>query len=289
LLQHWVLCELLQHSSKYWNRLRFVDAYSMAPLATERFKSGPSAHLFDHARDRAKPDSTYERTWRSIVEEREGYPNSAALVSALWLGTYSMLLCEHDKATVQELREWALEEMKKPKCLDVVIAPGDWRQTFQRNGWESADLTVLSFDPDMFNRHGSDNGRNMAPSDLTLIAKTIEPVSGALLVQLSTYDVNDDNGQREVEGAVRSGLEVAGLQLVAVVSTDRKMMSLVLARGCEMPFMRAVAQLASQFNGWLTRLKTSEWIASQPNRRLQLTAAKSQLPPLPPLPRGRRG
>ena len=197
--------------------------------------------------------------------------------------------CEYDKLTVEELRAWALEEELKSNCLGVAVAPGDWRQTFERGGWESDDLTMLSFDPDMFNRHGSDNARNMTPSDLALVVKTIEPVTGALVVQLSTYDCNDDNGQVAVERAVRAGLEAAGLHLVTVVRTDGRMMSLVLARGCDVPFVKEVAELTSRFDLWLTRLKTSAWIASQPNQRLHPTAATSRLPLLPPLPRGRRG
>jgi hypothetical protein len=200
-----------------------------------------------------------------------------------------MLLCECDELTLKELRTWALEQELKPNCLGCRVAQGDWRQTFQRGGWESDDLTVLSFDPDMFNRHGSANARNMTPSDLALVAKTIEPVTGALLVQLSTYECNDDNGQVEVERAVRAGLEEGRLQLVTVVRTDGRMMSLILARGCDASFVGEVAELPSRFDQWFARLKASEWIASQPNRRLHPTAATSLLPPLPPLPRGRRG
>lgn len=174
LLQHWVLCELIERSHRHWDRLRFVDAYSMAPLATERFKPGSSGHLFDHARDRVKTDSIYEQAWGTIVGDGEGYPNSAAFVDALWPGRYSMLLCEDDRATVIDLRTWALQKESKPNCLGVRVALGDWRKTFERGGWQSEDLTVQSFDPDMLNRHGSDNGRNMTPSDLALVARTIE-------------------------------------------------------------------------------------------------------------------
>ena len=121
------------------------------------------------------------------------------------------------------------------------------------------------------------------------MAHTIESVTGAIVVQLSTYDVNNDNGQVEVERAVRSGLEDAGLNLTTAVMTDGRMMSLVLARGCSVPFVSEAAELTSRFDRWLTRLKTSEWIASQPNQRLHPTAATARLPSLPPLPRGRRG
>ena len=67
LLQHWVLCELIDLCGKHWTQIHFVDAYSMEPFATERFKSGWSASLFDHARDRSAHESVYERTWRRLV------------------------------------------------------------------------------------------------------------------------------------------------------------------------------------------------------------------------------
>jgi hypothetical protein len=199
-----------------------------------------------------------------------------------------MLLCECDPLTLTELRTWESEEELKPNCLGVEIAPGDWRRTFEQGGWQSEDLTLLSFDPDMFNRHGSDNGRNMTPSDLALVAKTIESLKGALVVQLSTYDVNNNNGQVYVQRAIQSGLEDTGLQLVTIVRTDGKMMSLILARGCETPFVSKVAELTLQFDRWLTGLKTSQWMASRSDQRLQSPAASSRLPPLPPLPRTRR-
>ena len=83
LLQHWVLCELVECCNDHWPTLRFVDGYSMAPLATERPKSHWSSELFDYARDRAKRDSIYERTWSGLDPSALGYPNSAAFLAAL--------------------------------------------------------------------------------------------------------------------------------------------------------------------------------------------------------------
>ena len=288
LLQHWVLCELIERANKYWTQLRFVDAYSMAPLATERFKSGWSGHLFDHARDRATFGSTYEEAWRKIAAGTSTYPNSAQFVSSVWNGRYSMLLCERDDATVDELRQWARTQESKPNCASVKVSEGDWRRTLKQETWQSQDLTMLSFDPDMFNRHGSDDGRKMTPSDLALVANTLTPVSGAVVVQLSTYDVNSDNSQKDVEPAIRAGLQMAALDLIAVVRTDGQMMSLVFGRSCDLAFVEEVVTLPGRFESWLTSLKASAFMA-QPSQRLHPTAANRRLAPLPQLPRGRRG
>src|SRR5262245_20913290 len=106
LLQHWVLCELVERGNAYWASLRFVDTYSMAPLATERPKPHWSSELFDHTRERTNRDSIYERAWSDLSSDAAGYPNSAAFVAALWNGSYSMVLCECDRTTVDELRRW---------------------------------------------------------------------------------------------------------------------------------------------------------------------------------------
>jgi hypothetical protein len=76
LLQHSVLGELLCSANSQWDNIRFVDAYAMAPLAKERFKSGWSAAIFDHARDLSPANSTYERTWRIRIQNNSGYPTA---------------------------------------------------------------------------------------------------------------------------------------------------------------------------------------------------------------------
>lgn len=110
-----------------------------------------------------------------------------------------------------------------------------------------------------------------------------------LFVQLSTYDVNDDNGQGDVKAAVTSGLRSAGLELLALVKTDGQMMSLVLGRACAHTLVEEIVELPRQFDAWLIRLRAGAFIEEQRDKRLHPTAASQRLPPLPPLPRGRRG
>jgi hypothetical protein len=289
LLQHWVLCDLVKQSNAHWAEIRFVDAYSMAPFATERFKPGLSGYIFDHARDRAVFDSDYEDTWRRIGALKPGYPNSAAFLTALWRGKYSLLLCEWDGATVDELQLWKPELESRPDCIEMDIAPGDWRNRFQQGVSQSDQLTLMSFDPDMFNRKGSKSGRNMTPADLEVIARAVMQIPGPVVIQLSTYDVNDDNSQRDVEPAIVAGLHAAGLTLNAVVKADGKMMSLVLGRFSNTTFGEGLSTMPVRFESWLQRLKMSASREAQPNQRLHPSAALGRLPPLPRLPRSRRG
>jgi hypothetical protein len=255
LLQHWVLCEIAERCNWRWTEIRFVDAYSMAPIAKERPKQHWSSRLFDYARDRSEPESLYERTWRQLAIDRQGYPNSANFIAATWRGLYSMLLCEVDDFTIKELRRWAQERQLNRDCAGVEVAPGDWRKTFKRGLEATGGVTLISFDPDMFNRHGSENGRIMTPSDLLLVNSAVETVSGPVVVQLSTYDVNADNSQEDVEPTVVSGLQTSGFKLLATVRPDQQMMSLVLGRSCDAMLIEELASLPSSFDSWLRRLK----------------------------------
>jgi hypothetical protein len=144
LMQHWVLCELIQRCSGYWKTLRFVDAYSMAPLATERLKTHWSSELFDYSRDREQRASTYERTWTRLVADERGYPNSAAFVESLWACAYSMVLCENDDVTVAELRRWKERVEADCRCESLEVAHGDWRWRFKQGIGEVSDLLFLS-------------------------------------------------------------------------------------------------------------------------------------------------
>jgi hypothetical protein len=287
LLQHWVLCEVVDCCNSHWARLRFVDAYSMAPLATERATLHWSSELFDHARDRAKRDSIYERTWSGLGHSAFGYPSSAVFLAALWQGQHSMTLCEYDDATVGELRTWKANHERELRCGGVEVAPGDWRQRFEA-AVADADPLFLSFDPDMFScSDASDDGRKMTSSDLARIVRVV-PAAGPVVMQLSTYSVNGANTQEKVKAAVIAGLDGAGLQLLAVVKTDEQMMSMVLGRSCADAIVEAITAMPKRFESWLYQLKASLAVSTQPNQRLHSTAAGLQLSPLPRLPRGHR-
>ena len=135
------------------------------------------------------------------------------------------------------------------------IAAGDWRLRFRKPVSECEQLTFLSFDPDMFNRHGSKDIRKMKPSDLDLVAAAVTPITGNVLIQLSTYDVNSGNSQEDVRDAIVSCLKGGGLELLAVVQTDRRMMSLVLGNIGVPVLVSDIGLLPGRFKSWLRRVK----------------------------------
>jgi hypothetical protein len=106
----------------------------------------------------------------------------------------------------------------------------------------------------MFDRHGSGrNPGNMDPSDLDLLATTVEPIRCGLVVQLSTYSANNANPQAAVTDVVTSGLERSRLQLLAVVRADGNMMSLIFGRNIEA--VSSLRAMQARFDSWLTRVK----------------------------------
>ena len=131
LMQHWTLCELLVIAGKHTSGLSFIDAHAMAPLARKPDeKPGSSGPLFDRVRKGLPGPSVYEQTWHNIDQNREGYPNSAAFVKKVWEGDFSLLLCETDHSTIEELRPWLEGVQKSARCKSAELFQGDWRKRF---------------------------------------------------------------------------------------------------------------------------------------------------------------
>jgi len=254
LLQHWVLCEVLAACEGSYERLGFIDGYSMAPLATDRSKRDPSSDLFDAvAGGLPGQHSSYERAWLKLAASPHEYPNSAAFVTAAWRNRYALFLCESDPATVLYLNRWARIARQFPGCEGVKVAAGDWRSYLCGHLLPSSDLVFFSFDPYMFDRHGSGrNPGNMDPEDLNRLARVFDTVDSPVLVQLSTYSANNNNPQEAVAEVITSTLHRVGLVGVARVRVDGNMMSLVLARNVNAP---ALQQLASRFSAWLASVR----------------------------------
>jgi hypothetical protein len=257
-----VLCEVLAACENSYERLGFIDGYSMAPFATDRPKRDASADLFDVvASGLPGQQSSYERAWLKLAANPHEYPNSAAFVTASWRNRYAFFLCESDPATVVCLNRWAHIARQFPGCEGVEVAAGDWRNYLRGHLLPSSDVVFFSFDPYMFDRKGLDrrNPGNMNPSDLDQMVGVLAVVRGPVLVQLSTYSANNDNPQQDVGEVITSRLRRAGLAEVARVRVDGNMMSLVLARDVNAP---GLDQLAGRFSAWLASFKKHRAVQS---------------------------
>ena len=254
LMQHWVLCELLTVARKYTTRLTFIDAHSMAPTAIQRTeKKANRRRNFDSVLDNLPGQgSSYEQAWQSLSPERGTYPNSANFVTHIWSppSVCSLLLCERDEQTVSLLRSWAV----KHSDIEIEIAAGDWRTRFDRALPKQEGLVFISFDPYMFNRHRrKENPGNMYPADLDRLVDATGSFPENVLIQLSTYGTNDDNGQNDVAECIRSGLESGGFEEVAIVKPSAKMMSLLYQRRVD--FSAELTSLPCRFQTWFDAIE----------------------------------
>ena len=242
LMQHWTLCETLSVVQRHVSCLSYVDAHAMAPVAWRRDAENK---VFDRVRDSERPKSAYERAWWRLAPGRQGYPNSAAFVRNLWDGRVAMLLCEIDSSTAAEVGAWAVER------TGVTVVDGDWRTRFEQ-GLPDAPMTLLSFDPYMYDRRRdvTDPGKgNLYPPDLELTVDALDAVRGGVLVQLSTYGTQAGNSQDAAIASVNAILDEGRLRPVAVVRANRKMMSLVYARGID--WFAELADMPQRFRRWL--------------------------------------
>ena len=250
LMQHWVLCELLNSASNHFAHLMYVDAYSMAPIACHRTGSSTKFDtVFEQLPGQA---SLYEQAWQTLSLGTGTYPNSANFVQHLWHqpGNCSMLLCEKDDETVSMLRSWA----SQLNSYDIEVTNGDWRNRFEKGLPKPKGLMFISFDPYMFNR----NPRNISPgnmyqTDLDLLIKATRSYP-EILIQLSTYDVNDNNPQERVIEDIRSKLTANGFGEVATIrpGKSKKMMSLIYQRG--LTFIDELNSLPHKFKNWFDLL-----------------------------------
>ena len=246
LMQHWTLCEVLNIANQHVSGLNYIDAHAMAPRA---------AHPEDPARVDARfaraqlnlpgQEAVYERAWHDLVAQGPGYPSSAAFVQQVWNGKCSLLLCENNPETANQIRQ---------RLPEAQLHEGDWRKRFKDPlpSPQESILTLVSFYPDMYDRHPPDrNPRNLYPENLELALRFLHKVDGATLLQISTYSRGrqNENPQGAVISSVNSILFRDGFRLAAVMIASQDKMSLVYARGAE--WAAELAGLPDNFTNWL--------------------------------------
>jgi hypothetical protein len=260
LLQHWVLTELtllLRHKFPASARLCLLDAHAMSPYAMRDPNPGPSARVFDIFRSYLPGQgSAYERAWLELLDQKLGgaveYPTTAMFVRHLWPGQVSMVLCDIDKTTIDNIYIW---KQNAQDSDSIVPYHGDWRRRF-RGEFPNATATLVSFDPYMIvhKNVSAPKPGNMYLADLIQAAAALCHIpSGPVIVQLSTYSAQD-NSQDDVLSVVEWIMRAAGFELVDTVRAgrdSRDMMSMILVR--ELP--ERPEGLNERFNDWFDRAK----------------------------------
>ena len=230
----------------------------MAPLAT---KPTSPTQVFQRVQANLPGiQSVYERAWHNWDPNMDGYPNSAAFVTEVWQGEYSLLLCEIKEATIKEIAPRLNKISQRRQCKNAKLVHGDWRQRFKEGLPSPSDvglgddaLTLLSFDPNMYDRNGPPKDpkpENMYPSDLHTVLEAVQGITGSILIQLSTYYANNANAQADVISSVNSILKwKGGFDLTAIARADGNMMSLIYTR--HVTWAGELAVLHEEFGKWI--------------------------------------
>ena len=259
LMQHWTLCKLLSVArQQHVAGLHYIDAHAMAPWANHR--TGHSLE-FDCVRDGLpRQGSDYEQAWHDIsdVHQAEGYPSSAAFVCELWEGPRSLLLCENDEHTANEIEIWLRDIQVRHGCVDPPLHRGDFRDRFaypfpnpRDAGLSDNALTLLSFDPDKYDMDPVEPGsRDLYPGDLVQALQALENIDGEVLMQISTYSRGNENQnpQGAAISSINSILAGDGFVLAALVWANGDMMSMVYARHVE--WADILSGLQQEFDVW---------------------------------------
>jgi len=251
LLQHWVLVELLGDLSKQGiHTLCYVDAHSMSPMPTRSPKAttDQTAPDFDQVRSGlGDGPSSYERAWlelsRSLPSE---YPSSAAFVRHCWTGRLHLLLCEADTDTADEIQRWLYRPDSRVTPFE--LHRGDWRERFARQMPAVFDAYYISFDPNMYDRHEvqSPKPEYMYPSDIPIVCNALRALPTVpMIVQLSTYSVNNDNSQCDVIGSLVPEFRKNNFAAMCV-RADSAMMSFIFSRK-----VTVASDLENRFRSWL--------------------------------------
>ena len=168
-------------------------------------------------------------------------------VRHLWQGPVSMVLCDIDKTTVDDILMW---KQDVPDNGTIIPHHGDWRQRF-RGDFPNAAATLVSFDPYMILHENASSVRpgNMYLADLVQAAAALCHIaSGPAIVQLSTYSAQNAS-QDAVSRVVEWVMRAVGFELVDTIRAgrdSRDMMSMILVRALPVPPER----LSERFNKW---------------------------------------
>ena len=268
LLQHWVLCETLDLLMKSrFDHLHLTCTHSMAPWSVLEpvdysSKHSPRVHrrrYFDKVRNRSNQSqaSIYEECWsRCSVQQGVPYPSSAVFAFNFWRTKLSLSLCEADERTASEIDGW-LRQMEIAERLSVgALYRGDWRDQLAALNMQNilADVHVIELDPMQFDKRnpGNEQVRNGAilyPDDMGRIVEAVKNVKRPIVLQLTSYDVNNNNSLELTVPAMLAPLTAADFVLSARVSPNAQMVSLVLTRG--LTLWDTPESLGQQFNRWL--------------------------------------
>ena len=265
LMQHWPLCKMLEVAdSNDVTGLNLIDAYAMAPLATEnKFKDAKFKSAENSLPNLGNSAVAYGQAWHQLTAGHhppKGYPSSAAFAEQVWKGDFSMLLCEIQQATCAKIEDLLQRVDKLGRCKATELFCSDWRERFKKGLPSPADvrladgsLTLVLFDPNMYYpwNVAKPSPPRLYPEDLEMAAGAMESLEGGILIQLSTYSAKGAPKKTVIE-SVGQILVPNRFKQVAVMHAGKNMMSLVYAR--DVSWAAELADILGGFDNWFSKI-----------------------------------
>jgi hypothetical protein len=261
LMQHWTLIECLFHLQSRFKALHFVTTHSMAPWAfpNSEDNAGLCRSVFVRAGARLATIGTpcrFELAWKRLsVANGFPYPSSAVFAAEEWKGSLSIVVCEADLRTADEIEGWLALPQQQSRFQHSVLLRGDWRSSlsnplFLRTPTECIfiEMDPMRYDTRVEADRNSTDPASLYPDDVDLLVQSLAKSEVPVVLQISSFS-NQRNfmpldSQRE---SLVSVLQTGGFSLCAEVRVMQHMASFVFTRGCQLP----VAALGDSFNDWV--------------------------------------
>jgi hypothetical protein len=202
--------------------------------------------------------SLYERSWRSL-SSRCGlpYPSSAVFARDVWPRKLSLLLCEIEPQVAKEIESWLRLPEVSSRLDGNLLHQGDWRTGLVRDAISRfhPDVILTELDPMQFERRNptaedARKGGLLYPDDVSRIGAALQDVTVPVVLQISSYDVNNDNSLADTVPVVTAPLQDYGFQIVTRVQPNDQMISLIASRN--LSAWQSLQALGQRFNSWLT-------------------------------------
>ena len=268
LMQHWVLCETiacLEQTS--YTHIQLTCTHSMAPWSMPEsvdYSNNHSPRLhrrryFDAVRKGmyGRATSAYERCWRHCsLPLGIPYPSSAVLAWNLWSKNLSLYLWEANENTANEIEGWSNLPEVSSRLTQFSLNRGDWRGMLNNNAFlnPNAEVHLVELDPMQFEcinpvNDQARNGALLYPDDIIRLVNCFQEVEKPIIIQVSSYDVNNNNPLNQISPAICNPFIDAGFNISARVMPNNQMISLVISRGLLM--WQGGEDLNERFNQWL--------------------------------------
>lgn len=168
----------------------------------------------------------------------------------------SLLLCEQVPANADEIHAWMSLPEVRTRLTQTSLHRGDWREGLDSSFIMATqpDVILIELDPMQFEHRnpapGSEkNSALLYPEDIDLLVRFSAASTVPVVVQVSSYDTNNNNSQVDTIPAISTPLLANGFTEAARVKPNELMVSLVFCRGLALWSSSAI--LNQRFNDWL--------------------------------------